>query len=124
MDFVEGSVVLLRERAVLGTDHCAFGAWFATANHLPPPLVSYVGFHHTPDRAEAHRPLVALVAAADDLANHYQMGQTCDGYDPAADAGWPLLAPDVGRGRSLAALAAEVLAGAAAGAAEGVSAAA
>ena len=122
MDFVEGTAVLLRERAVLGTDHCAFGAWFAKENNLPDCLVSSIRFHHTPERADEHRPLVALVAAADHLANYYQLGHGCDGYDPAASPGWPVLAAhaDNTRGQPFSRVVAGVLAEALEEAAEGL----
>jgi HD-like signal output (HDOD) protein len=125
MDFVEGSVALLRERLVLGTDHCAFGAWFATENNLPAGLVSSIAFHHTPEKAETDQPLVALVAAADHLTNHYQLGDRGDDYALASNPGWPLLVPEpAARGKSFATIAATVLADATKEAEEEVSAAA
>jgi HD-like signal output (HDOD) protein len=101
MDFVEGPDVLLRERAVLGTDHCYFGSWFANLNHLPAPLVSAVQFHHAPDQAEEHKPLVALVAVADHMANYFQRQQRVEGYDAANNPAWDLLRPYVMAGRRL-----------------------
>ena len=72
MHFIEGPDVLLREEALLGTDHCHFGARFANVNSLPAPLISAVQFHHTPEWAQEHKPLVALVAVADHMANYFQ----------------------------------------------------
>jgi len=120
MDFVEGPVVLLRERAILGTDHCAFGAWFASENHLPSGLVSSIRFHHVPERAEAQGKLVALVAVADDMANHYQLGDGGDDYGLAASPGWPVLMPAAIRGKSSATITAAAVAEATKEAAEGV----
>jgi HD-like signal output (HDOD) protein len=95
MDFVEGPEVLAREQTALGTDHCYFGAWFANANNLPATLVRAIQFHHTPDQADEHPALVALVAAADHMANYFQRAQRFEGYDAAANPAWPLLgAPD------------------------------
>ena len=110
MDFIEGPEVLLREQAVLGTDHCYFGSWFANLNNLPAPLVSAVQFHHTPDWAEEHKPLVALVAVADHMANYHQREQRVEGYDAATNPAWPVLQPYVVAGRRLEELAEGVLA--------------
>jgi HD-like signal output (HDOD) protein len=99
LDFVEGPDVLLREQAALGTDHSYFGAWFANVNNLPAPLVSAVQFHHAPEAAEEHRPLVALVAVADHMANYAQRAQRTDGYPAAENAAWAVLEPYVGAGR-------------------------
>jgi HD-like signal output (HDOD) protein len=110
MDYVEGPDVLLREQAVLGTDHCFFGSWFANLNHLPAPIVSAVQFHHTPDWAEDHKALVALVAVADHMANHVQRHQRADGYGAADNPAWAVLRPHVAPARRLEELADGVLA--------------
>ena len=110
MDFLEGPEVLLREQAVLGTDHCYFGSWFANVNNLPAPLVSAVQFHHTPEWAEDHKALVALVAVADHMANYAQREQRTEGYDTASNTAWPVLEPHVPSGRRFEELAEGVLA--------------
>ncbi len=99
LDFVEGSDVLLREQAALGTDHCYFGSWFANMNNLPAALVSAVQFHHAPALAEEHAPLVALVAVADHMANYVQREKRADGYDATRNPAWTVLQPYVVRGR-------------------------
>jgi HD-like signal output (HDOD) protein len=99
LDFVEGPDLLLREQAALGTDHCYFGSWFANLNNLPAGLISAVQFHHVPDAAEEHKPLVALVAVADHMANYVQRQHRSDGYDAALNPAWPVLQPYVARGR-------------------------
>jgi HD-like signal output (HDOD) protein len=109
LDFVEGPEVLLREQAALGTDHCYFGAWFANMNNLPAPLVSAVQFHHTPEWAEEHKALVALVAAADHMANYYQREQRVEGYDAAANPAWLALQPHVATRRDVPSLARDQL---------------
>jgi len=109
MDFVEGPELLLREQAVLGTDHCYFGSWFANLNNLPAPLVSAVQFHHTPEWAEEHRALVALVAVADHMANYVQREHRAEGYDAADNSAWVLLEPHVPPGRCFEELAEGVL---------------
>src|SRR5262249_44828148 len=96
MDFLESPAVLEHERGILGVDHCQFGAWFATMNQLPPSLVSGIELHHTPGEVEGHQRLVALVSAADDLANHLQREQSLEGYDLATNSGWEILANQVG----------------------------
>lgn len=99
LDFAEGPEVLTREQAVLGTDHCYFGAWFADTNNLPSTLVSAVQFHHAPEWAEEHKPLVALVAVADHMANYFQREQRVEGYDAAGNPAWAVLQPHVAPGR-------------------------
>jgi HD-like signal output (HDOD) protein len=110
LDFDEGPEILLREHAVLGTDHCHFGAWFANMNNLPGALISAVQFHHTPESAQHHRPLVALVAVADHMANYYQRQQQVEGYEAAANPSWPVLQTHVTGRRDLADLAADLFA--------------
>src|SRR5262249_10922461 len=109
MDFVEGPDILLRERAVLGTDHCYFGSWFANLNNLPAPLASALQFHHTPEAAEEHQPLVALVAVADHMANYVQRENRAEGYDAATNPMWAVLRPHVAPDRRLEELAEGIL---------------
>jgi HD-like signal output (HDOD) protein len=91
MDFVEGPDLLGQEREFLGTDHCYFGSWFANVNQLPASLVSSIQFHHTPTEAADHGGLVALVTAADHLANHLQRQQAVADYELARNPGWAIL---------------------------------
>jgi HD-like signal output (HDOD) protein len=92
LDFHEGPEVLEREQAVLGTDHCQFGALFANLNQLPGPLVNVIQFHHHPLEAGDHRALVCVVAAADHAANHLERTGTAEGYELEDNRGWALLA--------------------------------
>jgi HD-like signal output (HDOD) protein len=87
MDFREESDPLARERATIGADHCALGAWFAELSNLPGPLVEVVRFHHTPERAKDVPRLVALAGAADHLANHLHCGLNPARYDLDANVG-------------------------------------
>jgi HD-like signal output (HDOD) protein len=105
LDFAEGPEALLREQAVLGTDHCYFGSWFANMNNLPAPLVSAVQFHHHPEAAQDHKPVVALVAVADHMANYVQREQRAEGYDATLNPAWAVLQPFVAPGRRLEELA-------------------
>jgi hypothetical protein len=43
-------------------------------------------FHHQPERCENDSRLVALVAAADHMANHLQLGEAVDTYIPEDNA--------------------------------------
>jgi HD-like signal output (HDOD) protein len=110
MDFVEGTEVLLREQAVLGTDHCYFGAWFANLNNLPAPIVSSIQFHHTPEWADDHKPLVALVGVADHMANYVQREGRAEGYDPESNPSWIILQPHAAPGHYFEEVAGTVLA--------------
>jgi HD-like signal output (HDOD) protein len=91
LDFQEDGDVLESERSVLGTDHCELGALFAQKNELPVSLVSAIRFHHTPEVAGANRDVVALLSAADHLANHLQRGAPFDDYAAGANPGWAIL---------------------------------
>lgn len=93
LDFHEGPETLQRERDQLGIDHCYFGAWFANVNQLPSSLSSVCQFHHEPAEVQEHQLLVALVAAADDMANYLQRERKTSGYTLARNLGWPLLVP-------------------------------
>lgn len=97
LDFREGPGTLRRERELLATDHCRFGAWFAARNRLPKSLISAIGFHHTPEDAGDHTALIALVATADHMANHIGRNETCESYDLAANRGWSLLKKLIGQ---------------------------
>lgn len=91
LDFQEGPELLVRERAVLGTDHCEIGAWFAAHHRLPGPLSDVIRWHHLPQQSTTNQRLVALIATCDHLANHIQQFESSDNYDPAANAAVPLL---------------------------------
>lgn len=72
MTFDEDDGLLTRERAVLQSDHCELGARFALANQLPRAVASAILNHHYPEAEREFPLLVALTAAADELANHVQ----------------------------------------------------
>ncbi|HZU38974.1 MAG TPA: HDOD domain-containing protein, partial [Gemmataceae bacterium] len=94
MDFCENADILKREQEVLGTDHCLLGAWFARQNKLPDTIIGSVEHHHQPDAAGEAAPLVALVALADDMANHAARGEATDSYEPGENRGWTILTSD------------------------------
>jgi HD-like signal output (HDOD) protein len=86
-DFVESPGVLERERLAIGIDHCALGGWFGEHSNLPEPLLQAMRFHHDPAAAGDGRPLVALVAAADHMANHLQRGEATESYNSQDNVG-------------------------------------
>ncbi|MCD0463484.1 HDOD domain-containing protein [Roseiconus lacunae] len=87
MSFEEESEFLSRERQVLGIDHCQFGAWFAEYNKLPRSLVAVIELHHLPETHHPNQELIALVAAADHLASHFQRYEENNGYDVGLNRG-------------------------------------
>jgi len=96
MDFLEEADKLQRERSAIGIDHGALGGWFAEHSSLPDTLIETMEFHHDPAGAAAAPRLVLLVAAADHMANHLQLGQEIDAYNPEKNpaltyvwANWP-----------------------------------
>jgi HD-like signal output (HDOD) protein len=95
LDFVEDGDVLAREEEILGTDHCFVGAWFADHSQLPGSVISAIQYHHTPQEAPEHQPLIALVAMADSLANFLHREESAESYDLTTNPGWKLLAPGV-----------------------------
>ncbi len=72
LDFDETNGVTQAERDVLGTDHCAIGAWYAEENHLPSELREVMLAHHGDHPAIINPRLVALTMASDHLANYVQ----------------------------------------------------
>jgi HD-like signal output (HDOD) protein len=72
LDFVESLGTLEQERGVVQTDHCDLGGWFAESNNLPRPIVEVIHWHHNPVKSSANRRLVALISAADHMANYLQ----------------------------------------------------
>lgn len=91
MDFREQGDVLERERMAIGIDHAALGGWYGERSGLPDALIQTMRFHHTPDSAASAQMLVALVAAADHMANHLQRCAEIADYNPMENAGLDLL---------------------------------
>ncbi len=73
--------VIQAELEITGSTHCQLGAWYLRGNQVPEQIASVVEFHHSPSLAPGDRRLVALVAAADDMANFLQRTQSSEGYD-------------------------------------------
>ena len=76
-----------KEKEVLGIDHCEFGSWFAAHNGLPRSLVAAIELHHLPETHHPDEKLIALVAAADSLANHFQRCEEGGEYDVGLNRG-------------------------------------
>ncbi len=83
LDFLETPDDLTREDAILGTDHCRFGAWYANQQRLPVPIPEVILHHHRPELATDNPQLTSLIAVADHMSNHLQRFPTAEGYDPA-----------------------------------------
>jgi HD-like signal output (HDOD) protein len=91
MDFREHDDVLQRECAAIGIDHAALGGWYGEHSQLPDALIQTMRYHHTPATAASAQILVALVAAADDMANHLQRREDVADYNPMESVGLQLL---------------------------------
>ncbi len=93
VDFREAPDLLSREREMLGSDHCFFGAWFATVNQLPSTLIDVIQFHHTLAESANNQTLVALVGAADHMANYLAATPEAP-YEPNDNPAWLFLLRD------------------------------
>jgi putative nucleotidyltransferase with HDIG domain len=87
------------ERDAYGIDHCAIGFQFATRNGLPETVIRTALNHHRPEEEQIQRPLVALVAVAERVANHVQWKHTVADYDPLACPRFQVLAANWPRKR-------------------------
>ncbi|VTR95591.1 Putative domain HDIG-containing protein OS=Desulfosporosinus youngiae DSM 17734 GN=DesyoDRAFT_5299 PE=4 SV=1: HDOD [Gemmata massiliana] len=91
LDFREDEETLSHERAVLGIDHCAIGYQFANQSSLPEPVVRVILNHHRPGEEKLHRELVALLSAADALANYVQDKHKIAGFNSAHHPAFAIL---------------------------------
>jgi HD-like signal output (HDOD) protein len=96
LTFREDGDTLARERAALGTDHCAIGARFAEVNNLPVSVTAAIRHHHAPADAPEYPVLTALVAAADAVANHAQTERNLTAFRPRRAPGFARLPALVG----------------------------
>jgi HD-like signal output (HDOD) protein len=87
LTFEESSAIVDHEFSIIGTFYTEAGACFAAKSGLPPVLIEVIRHHHNPDHAAVDRRLVALVAAADDIANHLQRFETPENYDASTSKG-------------------------------------
>jgi len=75
------------ETEVLGIDHAELGALYLQSHHLPDVLVEVARFHHQPERAGHHAPMVAAVHLADLLVRHARIGNSGN-QTPVSDEDW------------------------------------
>jgi len=97
LTFAETERQLDSERAEIGADHSAIGAWFASHLQLPEVLVEVIRFHHSPTVSHTHQKLIAVTAAADHMANHVQRFNEARGYKPHKNTAIRVLEQCVGR---------------------------
>lgn len=62
------------EREVLGMDHAELGAMYLEDYHLPELMVETTRFHHCPEKAARHIPIVCAVNIADALVRYAKIG--------------------------------------------------
>ncbi len=96
----EGDLITL-ETQVLGIGHPDLGALYLQAHNLPSALVEVAQFHHRPERAAQHSPVVAAVQIADLLARHAGIGVSGNPQPVSAEdwldaTGWSILFPKPG----------------------------
>jgi HD-like signal output (HDOD) protein len=94
MHFDENADILEQERRLLGTDHCEVGADCAQRNRLPAPAIAAMRYHHRLDECPEHRDVVALVVAADHMANWFQREQLAFSYDVTQNPAYGYLTAD------------------------------
>ena len=87
------------ESEVLGLDHSELGALYLERHRLPELMVKSARFHHQPEKAGPHAPIIASVQIADLLLRKENIG--CSGnYLPVtqeqclAASGWAILLPN------------------------------
>jgi len=68
MPFENEAQVLAAERALLGWDHAAIGAYYLESHKIPAEIVEAVRFHHNPFQAPARKHLAAATHLADSYA--------------------------------------------------------
>ena len=65
------------ESRLLGIDHAELGALYLERHRLSELLIQTVRYHHVPEQAQSHAPIVASVQIADLLIRHERLG--CSG---------------------------------------------
>ncbi len=79
----DGTSAIVLEQKILGTTHCKTGALLANRWNFSSGLVETICFHHTPERATAHRDLVRIVHLSDLLMSRFNAGLELEKMDPA-----------------------------------------
>lgn len=86
------------ENEILGMDHAELGALYLERHHLPELMVDAARYHHQPERAPRHVPIIASVQIADMLVRSEGIGCSGNFYPITHDdafkaAGWRVLLP-------------------------------
>lgn len=84
------------EREVLGIDHAALGAMYLKKQTLPDVFIEIVQFHHQPELAPQHHPVVAAVNLSDLLVRSAKIGDSGNRGEVTEEAwqdstGWKML---------------------------------
>jgi HD-like signal output (HDOD) protein len=87
------------ETEILGMDHAELGARYLEYHRLPELMVNVARFHHHPEKAKNHVPLVACVHIADLLLRGEKIGFSGNCVPVASDqcfsaSGWKVLFPN------------------------------
>lgn len=87
------------EESVLGINHCELGALYLRHHRLPDIMIETAKFHHQPEMAQHHGPIVAAVQVADLLVRHAKIGvsgnhQEVPGESWLEATGWAILFPN------------------------------
>jgi putative nucleotidyltransferase with HDIG domain len=90
--------LLAIEDSVLGINHAELGAQYLKHFKLPDALVETSRYHHYPERAGEHAPIVAAVQIADLLMRHTRIGNPTGRDDITEEVwtnafGWGILFP-------------------------------
>lgn len=86
------------EVEILGVSHAELGALYLQNHNLPSIMVEAARFHHAPEQANFHAPIVAAVQIADLLVRHAKLGMSGNSAEVTDDiwinaSGWGILFP-------------------------------
>ncbi len=91
LDFDEDENRAEKEREIIGTDHEDLGAQYCRLHGLPASIAACNQFHHHPIQSmqEGRQPLnlIALIAAADQIANYVQRTHQIATYSVQTNSG-------------------------------------
>lgn len=95
LDFDEDENRTAQEEKILGTNHCTLGFRYCQLNSLPASVALCNQMHHEPGKAAAQRReghrLVALISAADHIANYVHRSHRISDYHVRLNDGLMLL---------------------------------
>jgi putative nucleotidyltransferase with HDIG domain len=96
-----------REEAILGINHAELGALYLKNYSLPDILVTTARYHHVPERAGEHAPIVAAVQIADLLMRLAHIGKSGASGEITEAAwtsasGWGILFPQAASEKAIA----------------------